>query len=504
MTYTPPGTIITEDFSPTITPSLAPYEDLVLVGPAQGYQTRTDQFKIENSSPVELPYLSSLPGSKLVSVVSVKDALDPSKGAANGSGYEVTHDYTVNAETNSITRVAEGNIELGTLVNVTYTYTPSTYFNAVRLYSLAEVENRFGSAYNAAGTAINSPLSFAAGFAFQNGAGSVICQPLFARATPGDPESAQVEPSATQIAEVSTWEDTLFVLRSIEGLNIISPVIGQSMEHVTDTVQLAVFTAVQNFQSYMRTQQEYIIAFFGEDSSTSSEVAQMSTIRAHAASLQGRFGGELNEQTVLINTSKFGTTLPGLSGKTIAVGGQYVAAAAAGALAARPVSSTLTRSAISGFTSVLDNRLISDKNTDAEDGLMVIEQFQGYIRCRHAITLDNTQGASRSEISVVRAKYLVIESIKNIIENNIVGKIIADGNSPFVVKSAISGVLSLLVGNKSIVSYGEITAQIASLEPTTIQASFTYRPAFPVNYVTVNFSLNLSTGSIEIENESAE
>jgi hypothetical protein len=35
-----------------------------------------------------------------------------------------------------------------------------------------------------------------------------------------------------------------------------------------------------------------------------------------------------------------------------------------------------------------------------------------------------------------------------------------------------------------------------SLEPTTIQVKFSYRPAFPVNYIDVSFSLDLTTQTI--------
>ena len=72
--------------------------------------------------------------------------------------------------------------------------------------------------------------------------------------------------------------------------------------------------------------------------------------------------------------------------------------------------SSLTRKGITGFTKVKTLKTTTQKNEDAEEGLMVIEQIQnGQIRCRHAITLDTGHGASRSEVSVVRAKFLMVE-----------------------------------------------------------------------------------------------
>jgi hypothetical protein len=129
---------------------------------------------------------------------------------------------------------------------------------------------------------------------------------------------------------------------------------------------------------------------------------------------------------------------------------------------------------------------------------MVIEQIKGQIRCRHAISLDNTHGASRSEVSVVRAKFLMVESVKETLENQIIGQIIADGNSPIIVRSAIVGVLSALQSAGDLVDFATPVVQIASLEPTTITASFSYRPAFTLNYIDIVFALDLSSQTVTV------
>ena len=172
-----------------------------------------------------------------------------------------------------------------------------------------------------------------------------------------------------------------------------------------------------------------------------------------------------------------------------------MAAAVAGAIAGRPISSSLTRKSISGFTAVLDPRTTANKNADAERGLLVIEQNGENIRCRHGITLDSTS-AARSEISVVRAKFNMISSIKLTLENQVIGQIIADANSPFVVRSAIAGVLSALQSQGALLDYSQIHAEISSINPTLIKASFAYRPAFTLNYIQVEFSLDLTAQTV--------
>jgi hypothetical protein len=496
--YIAPGASVVEQIIYAGTaPQISPSSNVCIVAPVQGFQTATDQILVSGTTANTLPTLVANPGATLVAVTSVTNVLNPTS-----AGYALTTDYTVNTGTGTITAVATGSggtipYSGGVLLYVTYTYIPLGYFNAVMLNSLGAVQSLYGPAFNTAGTAISSPMSFAALNAFQNGAGSVICQPLFVRATPGNPTTAQGQPNATQIATASTWADTLYVLRNYNNIDIIVPIIGQSWTSVTDSVQLSVFEAVQDHETFMNGQEQFIFGIFGEDSSSSNSVAQMATIRSHASTLESRYAGALNQQNVMINTSNFQVPLPSSNQNGLAVGGQYMAAAVAGALAARPVSASLCRQTISGFSAVLDYRQLSDKNTDAGDGLMVMEQLTNSqtVRCRDDLTMDST-GAARSSLSVVRAKFQMIESVKATLENQIIGQIIADSNSPYVVRSAISGVLSQLQQAGSLISYSVPVCSLISLNPTVITATFSYRPAFTVKYVNVTFSLDLTNSVV--------
>lgn len=493
LAYRQPGVAVDEVVTPQISPLLAAPALVCLVGLAQGYQTRTDQFVLSGTTATPLPGLPT--GATVQAVTSVKDVLNPNKGAADGSGYTVTTDYTANTSAGTITRVGAGTIPDNTLVNVTYTYVASDYFVPTRMYDLGSVESRYGSALNTAGTAINSPLSYAAAVAFENGADSVVCQPLLVRQTPGDPTTAAAQPNSTQAATLSTWQDSLYVLRDIEDINVIVPVAGQSMTNVTDAVLLTIFQAVQDHCYFMSQSDQYIVSVQGEDASTSNAVAQKATIQSHASTLRGRYGGALAEQTVLLAPAKFSRPLPSY-GQEIAVGGQYAAAAVAGMLASRPVSSTLTRKVISGFTGVTDPRDLNEKNADAGAGLLVIEQKGGNVVVRHAITLDQTSTARR-ELSVVRAKHRMIESVRDTIDRQIIGNVTADNNAPLIVRSTVVGVLEQLRQAKDLVDYSSVEARLLSLDPTTIQVRFSYRPAFPLNYVNIEFSIDLTSGQVQ-------
>lgn len=490
--YRPPQVTVEEIVSPSIAPLLAVPASICLVGLAQGFQTRTDQLTLSGTTATPLPNIPE--DATLQAVLSVKDANDPSKGAADGSGYVVTTDYTVQTGGKTVTRVGAGAIADGRVVNVTYTYVSATYYVPTRLSDMGSVETRYGPAYTADGTAVNSTLSYAAAIAFENGASEVVCQPLFTLATPGDPNTAQGQPNATQAAATATWQDTLFSLRDIEDINVIVPLIGQSMTNVDDARQLAILSVVQDHVKYMKDNDQYIVALLGEDSSAASTVAQKTTLRAHAVSLGARYGGDLAEQTVLVSPSRFVRSLP-LLGQSVFVGGQYVAVAVAGLLAANDVSTALTRKPLSGFNAVADPRQKLDKNADAQVGLMVIEQRGAAVRIRHSITLD-TSSTERNELSVVRAKHRVVESVRDTLDTQIIGHVIADGNAPLVVRAAVISVLEQLRQDRDIVSYSEVESRAVTLDPSKVEVRFSYRPAFPLNYINVKFALDLTTGDV--------
>jgi hypothetical protein len=524
--YSPPGSNVSEVTTPSVTPLLASPADICIIGVAGPAGTSyaqlqtTDVVLLTAEDPIVLPTMAAINNDATLTspIISVVDVLNPSYGTPLGAGYVEGTDFTVSygqgppdGADGTIQRNSSGNIPDGTLVAVTFNYFPSDYFNAIRLYDIGSVESRFGASYastinSSTGqvyyTGIGSQLSFAARLAFANGAASVICQPLFARSTPGDPVATQVAPSNAAAADATTWSDTLYTLRPYVDLDVIVPIIGQDGDFISNQAVVEVFGAVQSHQYYMNNQQQYILGVFGEDGTASKSTYQSllgsnsGSVQSHAAQLQSNFGNSLSSQAVLINNTSFQVTSPGGYNNTFNVGGQYAAAAVAGALGGRSVSSSLTHSTLSGFSGLTDFRVPSDKNQDAAAGLMVIESYQSTLRIRHSITLDIVDGVARSELSVVRSKFLMMESIQETLDSQIIGRIIADGNSPIVVQSAITGVLTLLQQAGSLVAFSPVVAILASTNPTTISATFSYRPSFAVNYVNVNFSLDLSSSLI--------
>lgn len=410
-----------------------------------------------------------------------------------GGGAAISIDTSVQGGvTGTISRIDGGGIAEGETVTVVYNYVPNTYYHPTRVDEQGLVEEIYGPAIKSDGS-IDSPISYAARIAFENGARNIIMQALFRRATDGDPDSAREAPTDTEIQDSVTWEHALYALRDIEDVGIITPVIGQSFPGLNDSEWLAIAQKVQDHIKYMSDNEQRIMTILGEDSSLSSSVAQRDTLRSHAQTLKSRYGGETAQSTVLITPSKFGRRNP-VDNSLQYIGGQYAAAGVAGMVASRPVAQNITRGVLSGFTEVPDYRSRADKNQDAAEGLCVVEQQANIVRVRHGITLDNTNASTR-EISVVRAKHRLMESVQVVLDETVIGKVPADGDAPATVISIVAGVLESLVGAGDIFAYRDIQARTLALEPDTVEVRFSYRPAFPLNYIRVQFSVDLTAGT---------
>lgn len=446
--------------------------------------------------------ITSIPDTTHIVVNAVTTNAHNSGDSVTEANIPTNNDFTAsvagNGATVTITPNSGGSLSVGGTINLVYRVIPINYYVATRCFSQAAVEQLYGPAFTAAG--IQTPVSAAAAFAFENGASSIVIQPLYVLTDSTNPGSVRLGPSAAQAATASSaWAQTLFGLRDIEDINIIVPVVGQTgstdpyYTSVTDSLQLNILEAVQDHLYYQQTQGQYLVAVMGEDSSGDVTVATATTLQSHAGTLSQRYGGTGTEALIFVSPSRFTRPLPSVSGATINVGGQYLAASIAGMLAARNVASSITRKQVAGYTAVADTRGKAGKDADGQAGLLVIEQKGSSVQVRHAITINSSTVATR-ELSVVRAKYHMISSLVNSLDSQIVGQVNADGNAPTLVKSLVIGVLELLKSDRELVAYSGVQARLLTSDPTTCEVRFSYQPAFPLNFIEIIFSLDL-TGS---------
>lgn len=491
--YTPPGVTVDEVVTPSITPLLAQPTVACITGLSKGSVQRSEIVgPFSGTTAITLqgvPADATMVSSSIVSVVD----------ASNGTIY-VSGDYTFTSSAHTIARVNGQNIADGSTVRVTYTYTPVDYYLPLKFDDLSTIIDRFGPAYNATSTDIDATghVSYAASVAFENGASEVYIQPLFYNnsGVRTQPVAGSSGTSGT-VANATTWGDSFASLRDVPDINVIVPAAAQETAYsIGDPETLALFQKLAAHIKFMKDDDQEIVGLIGEDSSESSSVAQKATLLSHVSQLQSAQGGIVKENFAFVSPSKFVRPLPtGVGTSNFYVGGQWVAAAIAGMLSARRASEALTREFISGFTLVADPRSKQDKSVDAEAGLLVVENKNKAIWIRHSVTTD-TSRTDKRELSVVRAKHRMIESVRDTIDENIIGKVIADGRAPAVVSATVQDVLEALKTAGDLVDYKGVQARTVTFDPTTVEVRFSYKPAFPLNYVNVSFSIDLTTGDV--------
>lgn len=443
-----------------------------------GDQTFTDvEFQLNNLTTVALPdntvsaVVKNAPGATGAITVYQKGTTNDLDYVLNGSG-----------ATSAIQRSA-GTTTIGTAndklsVKVVYQATPSDYWLPTRCFSQSDVESKFGSAFDSSGN-ILTPVAFAAALAFGNGANSVIIQALFQAGTP----------NTSPTGSVDDWENTFLNLRNVESVNVIVPLISTGTLTSNDAINLQILLALQNHIAYMANQQnQLVIGITGEDS-TSSTTGSEPVLQLHAESIGAN---EFSDSMVVVSPASFTFANP-VNGATSNMGGQYVAACVAGMLARYPVQSPLTRKRVNVVTGVNEARTETQKDQDAQAGLLVVEAKRGMIRVRHGITTSQDSVAAR-ELSVVRGKHYMMENIRQALDDQVVGQMIIDTTASFKIQLLVAAELQLLINTGSIVSYDAIQVSQDPNDPTAMLVRFSYLPAFPLNTVSVSFSIDTSQG----------
>ncbi len=411
-------------------------------------------------------------------------------------------DFTITASGSSVivftffrADVAPSQIPSGDTVKVTYNATPSDYYVPTQVFSQGDVEDKYGPALDVNGNIV-SPVSLASSLAFSNGATDMVIQALFHVSDDGFRSAGGTDTSGTSDAvNIQDWRDTFEALRDVTDVNVVVPLVSTGSGNYSDNLSLNVFLAAQAHIQYMiANQDEYLVAICGEDSTvrgpSNTPLAAPTTLQSHALTLGAT---ALPEVVTLISPAGF--QYASSNGTSSDIGGQYVAAMVAGRLASQDIQQTLTRRTLIGITAIKDLRSERDKDSDAGSGLFVIENKRGVIQVRHAITVA-VNSANTRELSVIRAKGYMVENVKNVIDNQVIGQIIVDDRAAFTIQTLVEAELDSLVTEGAIVSYQDVQARLVSQEPSTVEIRFSYLPAFPLNYVNIIFSINTSSGVI--------
>ena len=475
--YQPPGVYIEEDPTPLVSSTGLPPIRVAIVGRSLGHQTRTQQITL-GADAVRLTSRGIDAAS--VEVRNVADnsvlAAGEVQVTATTAGPEGAKDYYTD-----VALAVGASTPEGTAVWVTYNYVAPDYFNPRTLDNFEDVKALYGTPLNLAPAAIGdaayqsvvSPLSLAAQFALVNGAAEIVCVPLDLAS---DATSAAVKTAlSVAYAKISSDYAVSIVVPLTDG------VASADAAAVGLDLQSHVFSASND--GFLRT------AVLGFD--TGVTTAPDTVVSS---------GGVKSKRVMLAYASAGGLQIyNGSTNQSVTVGHQYLAAAYAGRMAALPVQKSLTKEQILGFAGLAGTPLSNAlKNQYAQGGVAVAEVDRvGRLVVRHGLTTDRTN-INTAEMSVVRARDTMVTLLQNgVDQSGLVGQPI-DVDTPLNVKSVVAGLLEYAVTNGVFISYTDLAVRQASTDPSVIEVKFAYRPAYPLNYILISFSINVTTGDSDL------
>lgn len=365
---------------------------------------------------------------------------------------ESTSDGTAANAPAPVQGIADG----GTVI-VSYDYTDQHYFTPTLLDDFDDIIDKYGPPYDENGN-ISSPLTFSARLAMLNGAKEILCV-------------------ASHSGESTDIEDALLALEDIPEVRFVLSTSG-------DTEVNGVVVAHVNKMASVGLYRQCII---GADGSTNPIEADVMRDEARAFN---------NQSVQYVNLTSPWLENP-VTGRKLAVGGQYVASALAGMYGARDVQVALTRQTVAGFGGYNDKRTQADLALDSAAGLVVVENRSGVLRVRHNVTTAIGSLAT-SEGSVVRAKYEMAHRLHDVLDASLIGVVVPITEAPLLVQAATIGVLDSLVSEAVISGYANVKARVLASDPTTVEVKFAYIPMFPINHINIIFVVDVNTGDFNL------
>lgn len=475
--YTPPG-IYTDENESVVVSSLGSAANLVaLVGQTRGYQVHVEQAVF--GDPITLVNKGIDFNSLVVTLAADGSEVDTgdyvlAKVSDNGN-----QDYYT-----SFTPASGADTADGTTIFLEYHYTDPDYFNPKRVESFEDVKDLYGEPMNLASGSpsdanysyIPSPLSLAAKVAFENGATELV---LCAATPPGSGATNDAQKSTARRSALAVAYGKTATLPSV------TVIVGVATGILTSDAPGAL-TDLSNHLDAAAGDGFTRFGLIGFDTAVST--APDTLISTAAAR---------NRRMALAYVGPSGLLMySGGTNSTFKVSHAYFAAACAGRMSALPVHRSLTKQAISSFVGLggtpMSNAL---KNQYSAAGVMVGEIDRlGRLVVRHGVTTDPSNVNTR-EAAVVRAKDYLIRSIEDgFTASDLIGQPVND-EMLYTIKSAMQGYLETAVANDTIVSYTGLAVRQGTTDPTVVEVKFAYKPAYPLNFISVSFSIDMTTGT---------
>lgn len=364
----------------------------------------------------------------------------------------------------AIERVISGHIHPNDFIQVSYQYTDAAYYTPYTFYQYSDMVTAYGAPYNLSTGTIQSGITLMGQFAFLNGAYQVVACAVQSTNGPGNATVGDYTNALAQLAD----NQLVAVVVADSGAQPLQQFI---QEHVDQ----------QSANKFERR------AIIGSDGSVTPVSSSQRVINAQAIQ---------DQRVMMVSPATFTYYSPELS-NTVTLGAQYMASCLAAITVAQKggFAMPLTRKKPTGWSTVAEIEPVGQKNMEASNGLCVIEQTRtGQIQVRHGVSTDPTSLISR-EWSIIGQQDAMVYTLRAYLESdNLIGQPIYPYTLQNVKGSAEAALQSLIV-NGTIVDYVGLTCRQLITNPDVLEVSFQWKPAWPLNYIVVTFSITLSTGS---------
>lgn len=494
--YQPPGVYVEDTTRPLVTPASLPGSVTVLVGPGRGYQTRTEAVVLSDVNGQEV--LLAQQGIFTTTVVGPPAIAAPvvtnSAGdlLVEGDDYDFVVTGTGATRTVTIERTT-GSVEIanGDTVVISYNFADSAYYTPLVYEEFDGIANVYGEAFTTSSAAVNSPVTLAAKVAFENGAGRLMIVPT-------DPADGDYKDQliAAYAKVLTDYRAGMIVPLFVHGYTSDDGG-GDSTSDTNDGTSVAAYIVDLNNHCDDAADEGFgRIGIVGLDAAY-DEVIGVDELAIDAAS----------RRIVLVYPTRV-NLYNSTANQTIEASGYYFAAALAGILAAHTVDHGLTRQIVTSFvslpSSVFQAMTKAFKDTLSSSGVTVIETDRlQRLSVRHGVTTDMSSLLTR-EISLVRIADSLFAAVQFGMDNSgLIGEPI-DQEMPSRVKGALAGVLEQAILDNVIIGWDNLLVRQQTLpdgDPTVIECKFSYQPAVPLNYITVQFQIDLQTGLLAFQDE---
>ncbi|MFI0967070.1 hypothetical protein ACH4S8_37650 [Streptomyces sp. NPDC021080] len=473
---------------------------VTIFGPALGYETFSEVLAVYSASGTALSqkgvYATAVAGPPAIAAPVVKtlagvtmtygdDYTFEVVAGSGGASTAVTKIKRLSATEEPTDPSPHGLIE-GQQVRITYGFTSASYYEPTLHEDYDKIVAMYGPPLVSVAPAsptdsqVASALTLAAKIALENGAADVLCVPTNPAA--GD---FRTQLSAAYAKVEVDYRAQILVPLFVDG-----------------TYDTGSATNLANLLADVKNHCESAAADgYGRIAFTGAPATYDNTSGHDALAIQ-----QSSRRLVLAYPNRILTFNSGVNAST-EVDGFYLAAAMAGRIARNPVARGLTRQSLTSFTglpaTVAQAMTKSFRNNLSKSGVCVAEINQAnQLIVRHGLSTQMTSVLTQ-EISLTRIGDTLLQMVQTGMENSgLIGEPIT-AEMTTNVKSALLGLLEQAVGDGIVVSYANVLVRQQSADPSIIEATFSYKPPIPMNYITVKFSVDLTTGDTTAQEQNS-